>query len=175
MKILQMLFTSFFLLFANFTYTNAEHQSEDSSQEKLNIADNLTIAISNLPPIVFTYDVDGKATGFKVKNPDGIGVFHFGDTCLLSNGSPIKFLAPAIPKDVSVLDTKIYVEYMGGISIEPRFLRIKTAFCPEHAVVAMSLNDYLAFERITTQTIEEKKYLRTLLRSIKSNCDSNKQ
>lgn len=161
MKILQAFSVLALLFFAS--YAGADRPFPGSSPEGLNIAGDLQIAIPDLPPTVFTHDVDGKALGFEVKNPDGIGAFHFGSTCFLSNGSPVKFLAPAIPKDVTVLDTNIYVEYMGGTQLDPRLRPIKEDFCPEHAVVAMSLNDYLASHKIASRVAEEKKYLRAML------------
>jgi hypothetical protein len=165
MKILQAFFALFFLLLMSCVY--ADRPWPGSSPEGLRVARDLKTAIPDLPASVPVYSADGKALGFEVKNPDGIGTFRFGDTCSLINGSVVKFLAPAIPtkEDFDNLETKVYVEYAGT----PKSRLDKDIFCPGHAVVVMSLNDYRAFHKIASQAAEEKEYLRKLLKPSKLN------
>ncbi|MBI2120396.1 MAG: hypothetical protein HYT94_02100, partial [Parcubacteria group bacterium] len=139
-----------------------------ASPEGFRIERDIKTAVPDLPPSVSIYDAEGKASGFIVKNPDGIGIFSFGDKCFLSNGSIVKFIAEAMPKDPDALDTQVYVKYTGNIQLSPSLRPIKAAFCPEHAVVIMPLNDYLAFHKIASQAEEERKYLRTLLGSTRA-------
>lgn len=166
MKKSQALSVSFLLLFASYA-SYADRALPGSSPEGFRIEDDLKTAIPDLPASVHIYDPDGKASGFEVKNPDGIGAFRFGDKCLLKSGSPVKFLASAIPTESNGLHQFIYVEYTGGTP-DPHLNPIQGAFCPEHALVVMPLRDYLAFHRIESRIAEEKQYMRNLLESIKS-------
>ncbi len=157
MKILQVLSALFLLLSISYAY--ADRPLPGSSPEGFRVEHDLKTVTPDLPPSVLTYDVDGKILAFVVKNPDGIREFRFGDKCYLRNGSPVKFIREAVSSDTDPGDTQVYVEYTGGVQLDPRLRSIKADFCPDHAVVIMPLKDYLAFGKIASRMAEEKKYL----------------